>query len=147
MAGRSKGGRESPGQRQGFRWALDRLTEQRYKVRGVNFGWKAKNPAAYLNKRAEMWGSMRDWLKTASITTDRLLKNDLTGPLRKINSAGAIQIEGKKEMKARGLASPDAADALCVTFAYPVAHRQEYVDKRPNRVYSGASVATGWMGH
>ena len=126
---------------------LDRLTEQRYKVRGVNFGWKAKNPAAYLNKRAEMWGSMRDWLKTASITTDRLLKNDLTGPLRKINSAGAIQIEGKKEMKARGLASPDAADALCVTFAYPVAHRQEYVDKRPNRVYSGASVATGWMGH
>ena len=126
---------------------LDRLTEQRYKVRGVNFGWKAKNPAAYLNKRAEMWGSMREWLKTASITTDRLLKNDLTGPLRKINSAGAIQIEGKKEMKARGLASPDAADALCVTFAYPVAHRQEYVDKRPNRVYSGANVATGWMGH
>lgn len=126
---------------------LDRLTEQRYKVRGVNFGWKAKNPAAYLNKRAEMWGAMREWLKTAAITTDRLLKNDLTGPLRKINSAGAIQIEGKKEMKARGLASPDAADALCVTFAYPVAHRQEYVDKRPNRVYSGASVATGWMGH
>ena len=126
---------------------LDRLTEQRYKVRGVNFGWKAKNPAAYLNKRAEMWGAMREWLKTAAITTDRLLKNDLTGPLRKINSAGAIQIEGKKEMKARGLASPDAADALCVTFAYPVAHRQEYVDKRPNRVYSGAGVTTGWMGH
>ena len=34
---------------------LDRLTEQRYKVRGVNFGWKAKNPITWGNKRAEMW--------------------------------------------------------------------------------------------
>ncbi len=25
---------------------LDRLTEQRYKVRGVNFGWKSKNPVS-----------------------------------------------------------------------------------------------------
>ena len=43
---------------------LDRLTEQKYKVRGVNFGWKAKNPVMYGNKRAELWGNMRDWLRT-----------------------------------------------------------------------------------
>lgn len=35
---------------------LDRLVEQRYRVRGVNFGWKASNPVMYGNKRAEMWG-------------------------------------------------------------------------------------------
>ena len=29
---------------------LDRLTEQKYKVRGVNFGWKAKNPVMWGNK-------------------------------------------------------------------------------------------------
>ena len=92
-------------------------------------------------------------LSTFQILKDHALKNAML-PLVTVIAinlgftvAGAIQIEGKKEMKARGLASPDAADALCVTFAYPVAHRQEYVDKRPNRVYSGASVATGWMGH
>lgn len=100
---------------------LDRLTEQRYKVRGVNFGWKSTKPIMWGNKRAEMWGNMREWLRTASIPKDRQLKADLTGPLSKPNSAGVIFLEGKKEMKARGLASPDAADALAVTFAFKVA--------------------------
>ena len=124
---------------------LDRLHEQRYKVvRGVNFGWKAKNPVMYGNKRAELWGAMKDWLRTASIPNDRGLKSDLTGPTIKPNSSGTIFLEGKKEMKARGLASPDAADALAVTFAFPVAHRQ-YVEKRPARSYSD-TVSTSWMG-
>ena len=97
---------------------LDRLNEQRYKVRGVNFGWKSSIPRVYKNKRSEMWGDMREWLKSASIPVDRQLKSDLTGPAMKIDSSGAIQLEGKKEMTSRGLASPDAADALAVTFAF-----------------------------
>ena len=127
---------------------LDRLTEQRYKVRGVNFGWKAKNPVMWGNKRAEMWGAMRDWLRTASIPIDRSLKNDLVGPMKKPNSAGTIFLEGKKEMKSRGLASPDAADALAVTFAFPVASRGEYNSSKTRtlRVSDRASVSTGWLG-
>ena len=125
---------------------LDRLNEQRYKVRGVNFGWKAKSPIMWQNKRAEMWGAMKDWLKTASVPADRQLKADLTGPMRKTNSAGAILLESKKEMKSRGLASPDAADALCVTFAFPIAHR-DYNAKTERRVsYDRGAVSTGWMG-
>jgi phage terminase large subunit len=125
---------------------LDRLTEQRYKVRGVNFGWKAKNPIMWGNKRAEMWGTMRDWLRSAAIPTDRQLKADLIGPTKKPNSAGTIFLEGKKEMKARGLASPDAADALAVTFAFPVAHRESR-EPTQRRTYSDRSVvATSWMG-
>ena len=125
---------------------LDRLTEQRYKVRGVNFAWKAKNPIMWGNKRAEMWGAMRDWLKTASIPADRQLKNDLIGPMKKPNSAGTIFLEGKKEMKSRGLASPDAADALAVTFAFPVASR-EYNSRNTTRTVSmSRAVSTGWMG-
>lgn len=126
---------------------LDRLTEQRYKVRGVNFGWKAKNPVMWQNKRSEMWGSMRDWLKTAAISRDRQLKADLIGPMRKFNSSGAIMLESKKEMKARGLASPDAADALAVTFAYPVASRSYNVKQAPRRAYEGGGgVSSSWMG-
>jgi len=53
---------------------LDRLTEQRYKVRGVNFGWKSSKPIMWGNRRAEMWSAMREWLRTASIPTDRQLK-------------------------------------------------------------------------
>lgn len=100
---------------------LDRLVEQRYKVRGVNFGSKPKNASAYQNKRAEMWGEMREWIKTASIPKDRTLKNDFIGPKAKTNSSGAIILESKQDMKKRGLASPDAADAIAVTFAFPVA--------------------------
>jgi phage terminase large subunit len=125
---------------------LDRLNEQRYKVRGVNFGWKAKNTIMWGNKRAELWGAMKEWLRSASIPADKQLKADLTGPMVKPNSSGTIFLEGKKEMRARGLASPDAADALAVTFAFPVAHR-EYTDKPARRMMSqGGSVTNSWMG-
>jgi phage terminase large subunit len=129
---------------------LDRLKEQRYKVRGVNFGWKSSKPVMWGNKRAEMWGMMKDWLKTASIPSDRQLKADLTAPMKKPDSSGTIYLEGKKEMKSRGLASPDAADALAVTFAFPVAHRESSYDRAMQgkpRSYQQTTAATGWMGH
>ena len=125
---------------------LDRLNEQRYKVRGVNFGWKSKNPVMWGNKRAELWGAMRDWLRTASIPDDRQLKTDLTGPKTKPDSSGKMFLESKKDMKARGLASPDAADALACTFAFPVASRQ-YVEKpRTLKMHDRASMTASWMG-
>ena len=124
---------------------LDRLNEQRYKVKGVNFGWKAKNSIMWGNKRAEMWGAMKDWLKSASLPQDRQLKADLTGPLKKPNSSGTVFLEGKKEMRSRGLASPDAADALAVTFAYPVAHR-EAKDLPVRRNAQGSGALLTWMG-
>ena len=124
---------------------LDRLNEQRYKVRGVNFGWKAKNPRAHLNKRAEIWCAMREWLKSASIPEDRRLKDDLTGVKSMFTSSGAIQLESKKDMRSRGLDSPDSADALAVTFAFPIAQRT-YVDKAPTRAYAPRAVTTTWMG-
>ncbi len=124
---------------------LDRLKEQRYKVRGVNFGWKSSKPAMWQNKRAEMWGDMRQWLRTASIPNERLLKSDLCSPQYKTNSSGAIALEAKKDMKARGLASPDAADALAVTFAYPVASRESRV--KIERRFSGrGEMLSSWMG-
>ena len=123
---------------------VDRLKEQRYKIRGVNFGNKSRNPLMYGNLRAQMWGDMRQWLKTASIPSDRILKTDLISPVMKPDSKGTIFLESKKDMKARGLASPDAADAICVTFAFPVAHR-EYVEPK-SRNYSPQGVQTSWMG-
>jgi len=125
---------------------VDRLKEQRYKIKGVNFGNKSVKPIMYGNKRAEMWGLMRDWLKTASIPADKLLKSDLTSPKMKPDSKGTIFLEGKKEMKARGLASPDAADAIAVTFAYPVGSRTPTVDKQLRRSYGRTSISTSWLG-
>jgi hypothetical protein len=125
---------------------VDRLKEQRYKIKGINFGSKSKNPIMYGNKRAEIWGAMREWLKSASIPSDRFLKSDLISPMMKPDSKGTIFLESKKDMKARGLASPDAADAIAVTFAFPVAHR-EYNSKIERRVVTDRGmVATSWMG-
>jgi hypothetical protein len=126
---------------------VDRLKEQRYKIRGVNFGNKAKNPIMYGNKRAEIWGEMRDWLKSASVPNDRFLKSDLISPKMKPDSRGTIYLESKKDMKARGLASPDAADAIALTFAFPVAHREMREDKqRTARSMGYGTVLTSWMG-
>ena len=125
---------------------LDRLNEQRYKVRGVNFAWASKTPVMYLNKRAELWGAMRDWVKNAHLPMDRRLKADLTGVQQKMTSSGAIQLESKKDMRARGLASPDAADAIAVTFAFPVA-RRETVEKVKRPAYYSATPSHSWLGH
>lgn len=110
---------------------LDRLVEQGYTVRGVNFGSRADNEKAWGNKRAEMWGTMAEWVRTASLPDDRELYTDLTGVRIKPESTGAMYLEGKRSMKARGLASPDSGDALAVTFAYSIASRN--YTKMPQR--------------
>jgi phage terminase large subunit len=125
---------------------VDRLKEQRYKIKGVNFGWKSRNPAMYGNMRAQIWGDMRDWLKSASIPNDKFLKTDLISPMMKPDSKGSIFLESKKDMKARGLASPDAADAIALTFSYPVASRGEYNKPERRVVSERGAVSTGWMG-
>ena len=124
---------------------VDRLKEQRYKVRGVNFGNKSSKPLMYGNKRAEMWGAMKEWLKDAHIPKDRYLKSDLIGPMMKPDSKGTIFLESKKDMKSRGLASPDAADAIAVTFAFPVARREQRVDNQRRVAYGGNAASSGWM--
>ncbi len=83
------------------------------------------------NKRAEIWTNMRAWLATGSIPDDRQLVDDMTGPLYSFAADETrIQLERKKDMKKRGLASPDDADALACTFAQPVMPREtpSYLD-------------------
>jgi hypothetical protein len=95
-------------------------------VFGVNFGSGAERYDAegakplYANKRAEMWGSVKDWLEQGALPEDPELRADLTGVEYGYNGKGEIQLEKKGDMKKRGLASPDMADALALTFAYPV---------------------------
>jgi hypothetical protein len=77
-----------------------------------------------LNKRAEMWKLMRDWLKDGgSIPKDQVLYNDLIGPELVPRGDGIIQLESKKDMKKRKVPSPGRADALALSFAYPVQPR------------------------
>jgi len=108
---------------------VDRLRQLKMPVIDVQFGAKADrladgdDAATYANKRAEMWGMMRQWLKGGAVVADPDLKADLTSVeygyvLR--DGKDAILLESKADLKRRGLASPDMADALALTFAYPV---------------------------
>lgn len=108
---------------------VDRLRQLKVQVIGIQFGGSAdrvtlgEESACYANKRAEMWGNMREWLKGGAIPNDRELLADLTGVRYGYTikqGRDAIILEKKEDMKKRGLASPDSGDALCLSFAYPV---------------------------
>lgn len=74
----------------------------------------------YANKRAAMWGAMRRWLKGGAIPNDPELRAQLIGPKYSFNLRNEIVLESKEEMMRRGVESPDRADALALTFAYPL---------------------------
>jgi hypothetical protein len=82
---------------------------------------EASSDPGCLNKRAEMWKDARDWLKSGgAIPADPVLRRDLLGPETVPRLDGKLQLEAKKDMKRRGQASPNRADALVLAFAYHV---------------------------
>jgi len=102
---------------------VDRLNELGFRdvVVPVNAGSKPLNANRYKNKRAEMWGLCREWLENqpCQITDSDELHADLCNIFYKFNSSTQLVMEPKEDMKKRGLRSPDAAEALINTFAYP----------------------------
>jgi hypothetical protein len=92
----------------------------------VNFGQKSEFKLATpklpgpVNRRAEMYSRCKDWLTDpsgASIPDDDMLEADLTAPRLKPQLNNDFLLEAKKDMKARGVRSPDLADAIVLTFA------------------------------
>lgn len=92
----------------------------------------------FINVRAEIWWLMRQRFEKTyqytkfingepggalhpldeliSIPHDNTLIVQLSTPLVNTTRSGKIQIEGKREMRSRGVKSPDRADALAYTF-------------------------------
>lgn len=87
----------------------------------VWFAGESSDPG-YLNKRAQMYGGVRDWIKAGGALDpkDSVLYNDLEAIETVPRVDGKIQLESKKEMKRRGLPSPGRGDALALSFAAPV---------------------------
>ena len=107
---------------------VDRLRELGFTeiVSGVNSASKALEHDKYYNRRAEMNCRMREWLENdePSLPDQKkapTLLRDLAGIFYKYDSNGRYQILLKEEIKKRLGWSPDAGDALALTFASPVA--------------------------
>lgn len=102
---------------------VDQLRNLSYNPIEVQFGGGPTDKTTYRFKSDEMWGVMRDAIATRLILPeDGELKDQLTQREYGYTLTGnKIHLETKKDMKARGLSSPDLADALALTFAMEVA--------------------------
>lgn len=95
----------------------------------VNVAERAKDSGKFHNQRSEMWWNFRTLVQP--ITTDQGVTQNirlevdtkalaqLSGPTYKSDSSGRIVIESKKDMKRRGMKSPDRAEALLLAFYNP----------------------------
>lgn len=99
---------------------VDRLKEMGYEcVEGVNVARSANDKERFKNLRAELWSDMRDWFQgemPVQVPDDDTLHGELCSLGFKENSQGQLQIESKDDLRARGMPSPDGADALSLTF-------------------------------
>jgi hypothetical protein len=118
-----------------------RLRELGLSVHAVYFGAKAdySPDVRCANKRSAMWCAMAQWLKAGAIPNDPELKAQLIGPEASENAQGVL-LERKEDMRSRGLASPDIADALALTFGLARVHGSDERPCRARRSPSGQRV-------
>jgi len=108
---------------------VDRLRQLGYSVIDVQSGAKANDGKTYYNKRAEMWGGMREWLKLVPDMPDEPeLEASLTSVEYGFTPKEQYLLEKKADMKKRGLPSPDEADSLALTFAEPIGNVGSHFD-------------------
>jgi len=90
-------------------------------VQGVVFSWKASKER-YGNLRSEMWHKLADWVKEGGALPNRTdLLSEMCAPTySNDNAAQRLFLEAKDDIKKRLGFSPDIADALALTFAFPV---------------------------
>ena len=94
---------------------VDRLRELGVPVQAVNAGSSALDKSRFLNKRAEMWWTMREWIRgDGAIPRHGRLMEDLTAARFSYTSKGQIKLESKDEIRKRLGRSPDYGDALAL---------------------------------
>jgi hypothetical protein len=123
---------------------VDRLEELGLPVRGINVAESASASIKYMRLRDELWFLGREWLEARDcrLAEDDELVGELVTAKYKIESSGKIKVESKDDMKKRGVASPNRADAWLLTFAgEPVAIRDDYDH------YEHETGRSGWTGY
>jgi hypothetical protein len=95
------------------------LAEMGWPIHQVNLGGRAHVPDKYTNRGTEMWfEAARQIDRCEAILPDcEILHSQLTTRRVATSKTGKLNLESKKEMKARGFSSPDRADALVMAMA------------------------------
>ena len=100
---------------------VDRLRELGAPVYGVQFGGKPLRRARFANLRSEIFWELRRLMNDRLIAfpPDDALAGQLLSFRYDVSSSGQVRLESKKDMRGRGLPSPDKADALAMAFMRP----------------------------
>lgn len=86
-------------------------------VKAVISSNKSSKPLEYFNVRSQLWGEMKNWLMTgASLPYMPDLRDQLVGMTYGYNQKMQLMLTSKKDLKKKGMASPDIADAVALTF-------------------------------
>ncbi len=110
---------------------IDRCRQLGLDVIDMNFGGTAMNPNRFGTRGAEAWKNMADWIRAGGCLPDNLrLKSDLTGRTYSFDGKDRMVLESKKNMKKRGLPSPDLGDAAAMTFSVPVMRNIDWSDNQ-----------------
>ncbi len=101
----------------------DRLRELGLPIIDVNVAEAPALGMSYPKLRDELWFESRAWFETLKPSIPKTdygkeLVEELVSPLMEIDQKGRNKAESKLDMKRRGVASPNMADALNLTFAY-----------------------------
>jgi hypothetical protein len=105
---------------------VDRLHELGYQrqVKAISFAATPLRPDRFRNKRAEMWATMAEWLQDENLEVqvpdDDTLQSELCASPYERDSHDRIILLKKDKIKKKYGFSPDAGDALALTFAEPV---------------------------
>jgi hypothetical protein len=85
-----------------------------------------------------MWKRCQEWLtgeEGADLPDEDTLLSDLSAPRQKPLPNNDFMLESKKEMKERGIRSPDLADAIVLTFASNE-YFPNYREPKPGAVFA-----------
>jgi len=108
-------------------------------VKAVNFGAKSQakhakpKVAGPVNRRAEMHERLKRWLEQedgVQIPDRDDLQADLTATPIKPTLNNDLQLMSKAEMRAKGIRSPDLADAIALTFA-DLSYFSSWAEEKP----------------
>ena len=101
---------------------IDAMRQLGHDVVGVQFSGKP-NDYRYLNKRSEILFELAEWVKAGgALPNDKELKEELCA-MTYIYQGDKFRVAEKAIIKQAIGRSPDKADALAMTFAYPVHKR------------------------
>jgi hypothetical protein len=93
---------------------MDRMAEEGYHLPRFNNGQAAKRTEIYANLPAEWWSTVGQLIERRAIIipNDEKLIAQLTSRRKLYDSRGRERPESKADLRARGVESPDRADAI-----------------------------------